>query len=131
MAREIAERFMRALQEAERTRNVDPLVELFAEDASAENPAREPSRGRDDVREFWTAYLDAFDRVASNFTNVSEGGNLAVLEWTSEGALASGQPISYRGVSILDTDGDAVRAFRTYYDTAAFLARGVEVGPGR
>ena len=37
-----------------------------------------------------------------------------------------GKPIHYRGVSSLsfEGDGDKVKAFRTYYDSAAFLSEG-------
>jgi ketosteroid isomerase-like protein len=48
---------------------------------------------------------------------------LGELEWVSEGRLASGRPVSYAGVSLLehDDDGKVVR-FATYYDTAAFTS---------
>ena len=44
------------------------------------------------------------------------------MEWTGKGELKNGQPIEYRGVSIIEHDGQKVSAFRTYYDSAAFLA---------
>ena len=46
----------------------------------------------------------------------------AVLEWVSEGTFPDGRPVRYPGVSVLDAqDGDLVRRFRTYYDSAPFL----------
>ena len=52
-----------------------------------------------------------------------DGG--AALEWESEGALPTGAPIRYRGVSLLEFAGDRVKRFRTYYDSAAFVAPAV------
>ena len=119
--------FMRSLQEIERTGRVEPLVDLFHDDAEAMNLGRtEPAAGRDQVHEFWRAYLSAFKQIRSEFTNVIEGEQGAVLEWISRGALPNGEPVEYRGVSVLETDGDRVRKFRTYYDSAVFLPQGAK-----
>jgi hypothetical protein len=47
--------------------------------------------------------------------------NLAYLEWTSQGTLRDGTNFRYDGVSALESNNDEIGAFRTYYDTAAFL----------
>ncbi|MBY0459272.1 MAG: nuclear transport factor 2 family protein [Gemmataceae bacterium] len=118
-----AESFIRALQQSEQTRDVEPLVEQFDDQAEVENlTAQSPARGRDGAREFWTKYLDSFQNVKSRFTHVFEADSVAVLEWISEGALPDGKPIRYRGVSVLELAGGRVRRFRTYYDSAAFVA---------
>ena len=129
MADARAERFMSALQQAESSHSVDPLVALFAADAELENPARSVRRnGTDGARAFWRDYLSAFDRIHSEFTHVIDdggGGDAATLEWRSDGRLAhSGEPISYRGVSIVEFAGDKVRRFVTYYDSATFVPGG-------
>src|SRR5215212_3647555 len=68
MAR-VSERFMEALQHFEETNDVEPLLDLFAEDGEALNLGRtEPARGRDDVRAFWLDYRAVFQRVRSEFT---------------------------------------------------------------
>ncbi len=43
------------------------------------------------------------------------------MEWVASGQLKGGQPTEYRGVSLIEHDGQAVTAFRTYYDSAAFV----------
>lgn len=43
------------------------------------------------------------------------------MEWEASGQLKGGHDIAYRGVSLLDVDGEQVKAFRTYYDSAAFV----------
>ncbi|MCU0570098.1 MAG: nuclear transport factor 2 family protein [Oculatellaceae cyanobacterium Prado106] len=123
----LAERFMQLLQQMEATQAVEPLVSLFAEDADVINLAMsKPLRGQQQIRQFWQNYLSVFDRIQSRFTHVAEGKDTITLEWISEGALASGEPFSYRGVSILETKQSQVQHFRTYYDSATFLPQGAK-----
>lgn len=119
--RPVAERFMRALQAFEADGRPEPLVELFADDAELSNLTH-AERGRDGARKFWEDYRSAFGSVRSEFTAVTVGDGGAALEWASDGTLPTGAPIRYRGVSVLEVDGDRVRRFRTYYDSAAFVA---------
>jgi hypothetical protein len=127
MPQSIADRFMEALQESERTGNPEPLVELFAEDGEATSLARsEPLSGRRGVQQFWREYLHAFAEIRSEFTSVFEADEGAVLEWESEGRLSDGTPVSYRGVSVLETDGRHVQRFRTYFDSSVFLPAGAK-----
>jgi ketosteroid isomerase-like protein len=117
----------RSLQQIEKTGDVEPLVALFAENADLINLAmHEPLQGKQHIRQFWQNYLSVFDRIQSRFTHVAEGDKTITLEWISEGALSSGEPFSYRGVSILETNNGQVQHFRTYYDSAAFLPEGAK-----
>jgi ketosteroid isomerase-like protein len=117
-----AERFMQALQTAEQQMNPTPVADLFTEEAELTNLAKtEPYRGREGAHAFWQEYLNVFQEIRSEFTNVIEHAGTAVLEWNSTGALKAGSPIAYRGVSILELQDDRVRGFRTYYDSGAFL----------
>lgn len=120
MAFETAERFMRTLQEAERSGDVAGLVALFSTDARLSNLAGEaPLEGRPGASAFWSAYLGVFDTIRSRFTHVTEGPDRIVLEWVSDGALRGGSTVSYQGVSVLETSDGLVRRFRSYYDSAA------------
>ncbi len=127
MVSETAERFMQVLQEAEQTKVLEALVGMFTEDAELTNLARiEPLRGRDGAHHFWQEYLSVFEQIRSKFINVIENEGAIVLEWISEGVLSNGEPLSYRGVSVLETFGEQVCRFRTYYDSAAFLPQGAK-----
>ena len=120
---DVTKRFVAALGKAEEARDAAPLVELFADDAELESLSRhDTARGADGAKQFWTEYLHAFASVRSTFGMVVANGSAAVLEWTSSGTLPNGKPVEYRGVSILEVDGDRVKKFRTYYDTAPFVA---------
>jgi ketosteroid isomerase-like protein len=125
-----AERFTAALNEAEGAHDPAPLLPLFHADADLGSVAKpDPVSGADGARQFWTDYLSAFGSIHSEFTSVRAGGNLVVLEWVSEGTLPAGKPIRYRGVSVLDVEGDLVKRFRTYYDSAAFVAPTADAAP--
>lgn len=122
MASPGTERFMQALQRAEEQRAVDELVGLFAADAELRRLSSERAEhGVDGARRFWHDYLHAFERVRSTFPHIVEAGPSVALEWVSEGSLPDGRPIRCLGVSLLELEGEQVKRFRTYYDTAAFV----------
>lgn len=121
-----AQAFMDALQTLEQNNDPETLAALFTDDASLVRMTHKTYEGHDDIRRFWSEYLEPFDDLATEFFNVTEDDDGAVLEWETKGTLAGGKPIHYRGVSSLsyDGEGDKVKAFRTYYDSAAFLSEG-------
>jgi ketosteroid isomerase-like protein len=126
----LAERFMDALRKTEDAHDPGPVAGLFADGAELANLAHdEPRREADGARQFWADYLKAFRRVRSEFGAVREADGFAVLEWTSEAELPAGKRVTYRGVSILEADGERVGRFRTYYDTAALVTPPVARGP--
>ena len=127
MASETVERFIQTLQQIEQTGDVEPMVAMFTDDAELSNLATPtPLRGREGARKFWQKYLSVFGQIRSKFTHVVENNGVAVLEWISEGVLSSGEPLSYKGASALETDNEQVRCFRTYYDSAVFLPQGAK-----
>jgi ketosteroid isomerase-like protein len=120
----IVDRFVAALGDLHSTRDVGPLVELFAEDATLRKlgmPHEE--HGEEGARSFWRQHRDVFGSVDASFQHVASSDGIAFLEWTSEGTLSSGADFRYEGVSVLEAHGDAIDSFRTYYDTAAFLGQ--------
>lgn len=118
-----ARRFIDALRQTEDAHDPGPVAGVFSDAAELTTLARgEPRRGADGARQFWADYLHAFRRVKSDFTAVKEADGFAVLEWTSEAEMPAGKRVTYRGVSILEAEGDRVARFRTYYDTAALVA---------
>jgi ketosteroid isomerase-like protein len=113
-----ADTFMKGLQDYERTKDLDAFVQLFAEDCEVSNVSS-PHRfaGRDGARQFWREYLGVLGDIRSTFRNAIESGDRVALEWESEGQAATGAPISYEGVSILEYDeNDKVKRFYAYFD---------------
>jgi len=120
-------RFIEGLLQLERSGDVSGFTQMFAGDAELSKLVHAQAyQGSEGVNRFWQEYLATFEKIRSEFQSVVESGDLAVLEWTAEGSLPGGQPIHYRGVSILEWDGDSIRRFRTYYDSAAFLVNGLQ-----
>lgn len=118
--------FMKRLQEFEITRDVSSLASLFSQDAELSNLTRSNTHTRQEEvsrspRDFWRRYRASFDHVSSHFTHIIGDGDSASLEWSAQGALPGGMPIEYCGVSVLELEGDLIRRFRAYYDSAAFF----------
>lgn len=121
---EIAERFMQALINAENSGDVEPVVELFSDEAELSNLIfTEPLTGRDGIRRFWLDYLNEFQQIASHFVSVIKNDTSVVLEWESEGMVKTGEPIKYRGVTLLKIESGKIRNFRAYYDSAVFVSK--------
>jgi ketosteroid isomerase-like protein len=121
----LADEFMRALQEFERTSEVGLLVGLFHEDGEVVNLGRtEPARGREEIEGFWRDYRAVFRSIRTEFTHGIEGQTGSVLEWVSRGAKANGEPVDCKGVTVLEIEAGLIRRCRTYYDSAVFLSGG-------
>lgn len=84
--------------------------------------------GKDGARTFWEQYRRVFGEIEASFQHTVTEDGIAYLEWTSRGTLADGTEFSYDGVSVLESHTDTIDAFRTYYDTAAFLQKQSAVG---
>lgn len=129
MTSELAERFMRAVQRFERTDDLGPLLALFHERCEALTLGRtEPARGIREVEGFWRDYRSAYRGIQSEFTHAVEDQAGTVLEWVARGALANGEPVQCKGVSVLETDGGRVRRLRMYYDSAMSPHGGAKQG---
>ncbi|WP_034408523.1 nuclear transport factor 2 family protein [Deinococcus murrayi] len=127
----LTEQFMQALRETEDRRDPTPLVELFAKDCTLRNLTTHEWSGKEGAREFWTRYLENFETIRSEFFHHADDGRTGIMEWEATGRLPGGHDIAYRGSSVIEHDGQKVGAFRTYYDSAAFVkpaAEGQEQG---
>ncbi|MDZ7704505.1 MAG: nuclear transport factor 2 family protein [Trueperaceae bacterium] len=121
----IAQQFMDALQEIEKTRTVDAIVQLFSDDATLARLSHVGDyQGSDGADRFWREYLGTFKSLETTFHSVIEDGEQVTLEWESRGELLNGDPLHYCGVSLFSVADDKVTSFRTYYDSASFLPKG-------
>jgi limonene-1,2-epoxide hydrolase len=121
---DLTQRFVRALEELHRDRHVEPLLELFSDDVTLTKAGMPHGQhGKEGARTFWEQYRNVFDELEATFQHITTDDGIAYLEWTSQGTLPDGSDFSYVGVSVLESKGDTIDAFRTYYDTAAFLEK--------
>ena len=117
----ITDDFMAALSTAESSGDVSGLLALHADTVTLRNLSDREWSGLEGAREFWEAYLGNFDDIGSEFTESHEAAGMGVMEWVGTGHLKGGREISYPGVSIIEIADGKVQAFRTYYDSAAFV----------
>ena len=126
MAKEVADDFVEALRKLEEDRDVEPLVEMHADDCEVGNVSvSETFRSHEGLREFWTGYRKTFGEMKSTFRNVFATEEGAALEWTTEGT-SNGNSVSYAGVSILEIEGGKVRRFMAYFDTPGLTSQVVD-----
>lgn len=116
----LAEDFKQGLQTLEKEKDVTAITKFFSSNATLKRLTDEEYKGEDDTEKFWKEYLETFKTQETTFYNTAELDGTVLLEWVSEGELPNGKPFSYRGVSILESEGDKVAHFRTYYDSATF-----------
>ena len=122
----LAARFKEALQQSEQSRDPSAVASLFREGARLTNLGGDHG---DDATKFWQIYLEQFSDIRSEFTSEIVTDKTAALEWQSSGKLADGRSVDYRGVSVIEFDGDALTSFRTYYDSAAFVRSKTQYSP--
>ena len=116
-----ARTFATALQTFEKDGDTAAFAALFADDAVTQRfDARGERRG--EVEQFWQEYRAQFSSISTTFYAVVEGGDRIALEWTSDATLVDGRPLQYRGVTVIDLDGEKISKLSTYYDSAQFAA---------
>ena len=122
MPADIAQRFIDALHTLESDRTADALAGLYADDAKSGNIATTRTYdGPEGAKEFWTGYREAFGEIRSEFRNVVSDEGASLLEWRSEGTVASGDDVVYEGVTVLEHDGDRITRSTAYFDPRAIV----------
>ena len=124
MARVTAEQFIAALREVEDAGTVKAMGPLHTDDAEISNVAMtHTDRGPAGAEQFWTKYRESFTRVHSEFRNIVESEEAALLEWSTTVTTAVGVSTTYDGVSVLEYgDGGRIRRFRAYFNPNALTA---------
>ncbi|MCW3060170.1 MAG: hypothetical protein JWQ02_1991 [Capsulimonas sp.] len=126
---QITKQFLDALFRLESRRDIETISALFAEQSEIGNIlAAEKYVGPAGAHEFWTLYRGVFSDVHSNFRNVIACENRAALEWTTAGRTPEGAPVTYSGVSILETNDQQITRFQAYFDPSN-LGRQMEAAP--
>ena len=120
MSQQMAEQFIAALRTLEADKDVEPLADLYAEEAKIGNViAPDRFQGPGGARQFWMEYRGTFDKAESKFKNVIASEGRAALEWTTEGTSFEGVPFGYSGVTILEIDSGKVTRSSAYFDPSA------------
>lgn len=122
MSESLVQRFIAGLHRLEETKDPEPLVALYAEQAETSNVVADRIfAGPDGARDFWRRYRGSFGEAHSSFRNEIVVGDRAALEWTTEGTDTQGAPLRYDGVSILEMagegDAETITRFRAFFDS--------------
>jgi hypothetical protein len=120
----IADRFiteLRCIEDGD-TAGIDRIVDMFADDAELTNPIIERDgsgrAGRDQIADFWREYGATFKNIHSEFFDITASDHSAGLFWRSTGSDATGQPLEYEGVSLLELDDRGkIRRFKGFFDS--------------
>ena len=125
---ELVRCFVVAIERLERDGEAEPLVRLYAADATAGNVRSEDTyRGHERIHAFWTRYRKSFGAATSRLRTVvcDDGG--AALEWETEGH-GPGGPFRYRGVTLLTIRDGLIARSCAYFDPAP-LGRSLVADP--
>jgi steroid delta-isomerase-like uncharacterized protein len=111
----------------------------YAEDAILESvPTGETVRGREAIQTNLDGLFAAFTGATARMPSVLVAGDRAAVEWTFEGRYTgqllgmppgTGQPVSFRGVSILELSGGAIRRNTRYFDLCGLLVQTGALSP--
>ncbi len=115
---EVTQTFADALIHYEKNGKVETLIHLFGENCEIET-RRQIYRGKLGAEKFWQEYAFTFSKVSTNFVRVDDHSGHSVLEWISEGILASGKPFRYEGVTLIDIEEGQIKRFKSYFDSGA------------
>jgi ketosteroid isomerase-like protein len=122
--RETVDRFLDALGRLEGDEELDPLVELFADDVRVDTAtATDALRGSDGARKLWQEDRELFASVRSEFRNQVVDGDVAILEWQRTAEDHDGQDVSHPGVTVIEVEGDRIARFAVYFDAARLHRR--------
>ncbi len=118
----LSARYCRALRAIENDRDLQPLIQLFAEDAEVWNPLLpHPLFGLEAVRRYWRSYLDRFADIKSEFLSFVDARDASALEWISTGRLADGRSVEFSGSTFLTSQDELITHMHAYFDPRALL----------
>src|SRR4051794_3611526 len=113
----LSARFIRALRGLENDRDLQPVVQLFAEHCEITSPlVPTPMHDTEGVRGHWRAYLDSFEEVRTEFISVVDGHDISALEWISSATLPDGRPVEFSGATVLLSEDNRIVSMHAYFD---------------
>jgi steroid delta-isomerase-like uncharacterized protein len=113
--------------------DADQIAGIYAEDAVAEDvPAGTVTRGREEIRRHHADFIDAYSDASSNVPTVFATEDRAAFEWVFEGNYTgmlsglpqgTGQPVTIRGVTLVEFADDLVQRTVEYFDIHGILVQ--------
>jgi uncharacterized protein (TIGR02246 family) len=114
-----AEEIARSYWRAEESRDLDRVLNHFADNAVMEMPGAAHLSG-DQIRDFYVKLFDDFPKLHLVVGRVIGDGNSASLEYVANITNSGGESIAVRGVNIVDVDGKRMTRVVGYFDRRDF-----------
>jgi steroid delta-isomerase-like uncharacterized protein len=121
---------VRAFHAAFVARDVDALMELYADDAVNHQIAEEPLRGKEAIRRSFEEFFRSFPRETTEILNLFEDAEWGIWEWRGGSSEAPpGAPVVH-GCGFFQVRGGKIVFQRGYWDRLTFLrAHGLPAPP--
>ena len=113
--------------------DLEGFVACFSEDYASEQPAHPDRafRGRDQVRENWSAVFAGVPDFRSELLRVAADGDTAWSEWRWRGTQSDGAPLDMAGVIICGVSDGRIVWARLYVEPVEQAGAGIEAAVRR
>ena len=119
----LSARFVRALRALENELDLQPMVQLYAEDCDLRSPLGDEALiGLEAVRRYWRQYLDRFQAIRTEFLALHDGRDGSALEWISSAVAWDGHPLEFSGATMLMSKDERITRMSVYFDPREVLA---------
>src|SRR5919205_1321740 len=120
----VAERLNAAMN----ARDIDAFVECFAEDYDSRQPAHPDRafRGRDQVRQNWSAIFEGVPDFRSELIAAAVSGDVEWSEWHWRGTQSDGTALDMAGVIVAGVGDGLLRWARLYVEPVEQGGAGID-----
>jgi steroid delta-isomerase len=125
MSPDVISRVIKSYFAATRAMDTEAWLATFAQDATSYDPVgAPPTIGHDGLRQFFTAILDAFDKVGLTEEHIFIAGNGAAVKWTGQGKGKNGRVVRFEGIDIFElNDEGLIQTIRAYWNPAEVMVQ--------
>ncbi|KEZ76375.1 nuclear transport factor 2 family protein [Salinisphaera hydrothermalis] len=113
-ARKVIENYWRI----ECTRNVDDIMECYADDAEMVVPGMGRLSGKNEIRRFYQDSVDRFPKLSVDIVGAVEDGDQGAFEWQSLFHDHKDRPFPLEGVNVVRVGNDKLQSVHVYFDPA-------------
>lgn len=117
--REIAESYWRA----EMRRDLQGILEHYAEDAELLVPQLGSLVGHDAIRKFYEPSIAHYPALVVEIRRSVEDGPIAAIEWSSVHTDVEGNTYPCLGVNVIEVSDGRFKTVHVYYDPSVFADR--------
>jgi len=113
--------------------DIEAFVECFDEDYDSEQPAHPDRafRGREQVRENWSAIFEGVSDFRSELVRAAASGDTEWSEWRWRGTQADGEPLDMAGVIVGGVRGGRLSWARLYVEPVEQGGSGIDAAVRR